>query len=288
MTRLEQIQRGIDYIEAHLHEPIDLTRVSRIAGISHAHFQRTFKALTGETLKGYVRARRMAHALELLLSTDLRVLDVALAAGYESQESFARAFKKAYGSTPSEYRAEGRARFLTKVRLDQAFLAHLERGVTLEPEVRWAPAMELVGVRTEFYGPESDKNNLGEVLPALWDRFLPRLSEIEPHRSGTGYGVVRQSAEDPERLTYDAAVEAPGAPPPDGMVPCRVPEGTWAVFTHRGLARDVDHTVNYVYATWLLRNDVEHTGGPDLEVYGPAWHATSPTSVMFYAVPVAG
>ena len=75
MQILEQVRRGIDFIEAHLHEDVELRAVSRAAGMGHSNFQRTFKALTGETLKRYVRGRRLGHALDLLETTDLRVLD---------------------------------------------------------------------------------------------------------------------------------------------------------------------------------------------------------------------
>ena len=156
MSLLPQIQRGVDYIEARLDMDIDLVAVSRTAGISHSHFQRMFKALTGETLKTYVRARRMANALDALLTTDARILDVAVAAGFESQEAFARAFKKTFGMTPTAYRKVGsRALFLEKVRFDHDYLAHLREGVTMEPEIVERPAMRVVGMRTRFVGPYS-------------------------------------------------------------------------------------------------------------------------------------
>ncbi|MEL6189031.1 MAG: AraC family transcriptional regulator, partial [Myxococcota bacterium] len=174
MTYLAQVQRGVDYIEAHLDETVELRAVSKAAGMSHAHFQRTFKALTGETLATYVRARRMANALDLLLTTDRRVLDVAFAAGFESQEAFARAFKRTFGLTPTEYRRIGdRHRFLKKVRFDEGYLQHMA-SMRREPEFQERTALRMVGLRTRFYGRESEKNNLGEVLPALWEQYMPR------------------------------------------------------------------------------------------------------------------
>lgn len=71
---LDQIRLGIDHIEQRLHDDIDLRSVSHAAGMSHSSFQRAFRAVTGETLKGYVRSRRLAHALDLLETTELRVL----------------------------------------------------------------------------------------------------------------------------------------------------------------------------------------------------------------------
>lgn len=102
---LERIQHGVDYIETRLEEDVSLADVAKAAGVSQWHFQRIFKALTGETLKTYIRSRRFAASLARLLDTNLRVLDIALLAGFESQEAFARAFKTLRKST---------ARFATK------------------------------------------------------------------------------------------------------------------------------------------------------------------------------
>lgn len=98
---LDRIQQGVDYIESRLEEDIALADVAKAAGLSQWHFQRMFRALTGETLKTYIRSRRLANSLDRLLSTRLRILDIALLAGFESQESFARAFKQSFGVTRS-------------------------------------------------------------------------------------------------------------------------------------------------------------------------------------------
>ncbi len=77
-----------------------LANVAAEVGLSQWHFQRIFKALTGDTLKAYIRSRRLSMALDRLLTTKLRVLDVAVLGGFESQEAFGRAFKQAFGLTP--------------------------------------------------------------------------------------------------------------------------------------------------------------------------------------------
>ena len=104
MNYLRQIERGLDYIEEHLSEDLSPGDVARHAGISQWHFQRIFKSLTNETLKMYIRSRRFAAALELLEQAEIPVLQIALASGFDTQESFTRAFKKAFDVTPGAYR----------------------------------------------------------------------------------------------------------------------------------------------------------------------------------------
>jgi AraC family transcriptional regulator len=285
---LERIQAGVDYIEARLDQELPLEDVAKAAGISQWHFQRMFKALTSETLKVYIRSRRLAGSLDRLLSSKLRILDIALIAGFESQEAFARAFKQAFGLTPQQYRKIGdKSLFLKKVSFDTDYLRHINQNVSLSPEIYTQQRLLLVGKRTLFFSVDSEKNNIGEKLVPLWQGFLPHLAEIEHRVSDYCYGVVRQEAPGSERLEYHAAtaVTAVGKLP-EGFVAFELAAGTYAKFAHRGPAQDVNHTVNYAYSTWLAQSEHRHTYAPDLEFYGADYHPTSKDSVLYYAIPI--
>jgi AraC family transcriptional regulator len=288
MDYLQQVRRGIDYIEARLDADIDLADVARHAGISQWHFQRIFKALTNETLKTYVRSRRFAHALDRLAHTDARILEIALASGFESQEAFTRAFKKAFGITPASYRkSHARIPFLRKLRIDEDYLRHLHGGVSLEPEIADQPSRILVGLRTRFFSVDSEKNNFAEKLPALWGAFMARLPELAGGASPVGYGVIEQTPARGDELEYLAAIEVNGdAPVPRGMVRYELPAARYATFLHRGHLSKLDATVSYVYSSWLSRSGLRHTYGPDVEVYGAGYHHDSEDSELHYAIPV--
>lgn len=289
VSYLARIQKGVDFIEENLDEPLELWRVAEHAGISQWHFQRIFKALTNETLKDYIRSRRFAGALEQLLDTDTRIIEIALAAGYESQESFTRAFKKAFGATPHEYRRLGEKNLhLKKARFGSDYIRHINANVSLMPEVDVQRDLCLVGMKTQFYGVDSEKNNMGEKLSTLWSAFLPRLPEIEHAVPCTCYGVVCQTPAKTELLEYYAAMEVTTTESvPEGMCVVEIPEATYARFAHKGKVSDLDHTVNYIYGTWLMSSGRRHTYGPDLEIYGSQYHPTSEQSVIHYAIPIA-
>ena len=285
---LSELQRGIDFAESMLDEDLALADVARAGHLSQWHFQRIFRSLTGETLKGYIRSRRLARSLDRLLEDRLRIIDIAVLAGFESQESYARAFKKEFGVTPSDYRRIGsRSRFLHKLELDQDALAHLHRRVSLEPVLREQPGLQLVGMRTHYYGADSAKNNLSSRLPALWAQFVPRAGEVPHHVPGCLYGVITQTAADTDLLEYHAAVAVERfATVPEGMVALEVPPACYATFEHRGAATELDRTVSYAYSTWLLRSGRRHTSGPDVEMYDQRYKAESADSVITYALPV--
>lgn len=283
------VRRGIDHIERHLDSEIALADVGRAAGLSQWHFQRIFKALTNETLKTYIRSRRLACALVALRNPQARTIEIALAAGFESQESFSRAFYKVYRMTPGQYRQIGcRSLFPVKSEFDDAYLRHLHQGLSLVPSLQHWPAQRVVGLCTRFFGVDSDKNNLAHKLPALWSAFLARMSDITDRAPGPAYGLLRPTADDSDQLQYVACVPVTGAATaPSGMVTLSLPATCYACFTHQGRVSALDHTVNYAYSSWLLGSGQQHSGGWDIEVYGEQYHPTDPGSLIHYAMPIA-
>lgn len=288
MNYLRQVQAGIDYIELRLDSDITPSDVAIHAGISQWHFQRIFKALTGETLKAYIRARRLANSLDSLLSTNLRIVDIAISAGYENQESYTRAFRQSFDMTPSDYRRIGRnALFLKKVEIDEDYIRHIQSNISLEPTILVHPKRCLVGLRTRFYSVDSEKNNIAEKIPSLWGSFLKRLNEIPNTVGGMCYGALYRIDEKEEQLNYMAGIEVHEATSlPDGMEFIELPECSYAQFTHQGEVAQLDNTVNYVYSNWLLNSGYKHTYGPDLELYGADYRPTSSDSIIHYAIPI--
>lgn len=102
MDWITGIQQAIDYIEDHIMEPIDYAEAAKRAYSSSFHFQRVFSILCGYTLGEYIRCRRLSLAGSELLSTDAKIIDIAMKYGYDTPESFSRAFARFHGITPSQ------------------------------------------------------------------------------------------------------------------------------------------------------------------------------------------
>lgn len=101
METIRLLQQAIDYVEQNLHNAIGVEEIAGAAMTSKYHFQRMFHALTGFTVTEYVRNRRLTLAAEELAGTDGKVIDIALKYGYETPESFAKAFQRVHGVTPN-------------------------------------------------------------------------------------------------------------------------------------------------------------------------------------------
>ena len=289
MDYLSLIQKGIDFIEQHLDSEIQPLDVARESGISQWHFQRIFKALTNETLKSYIRSRRLSDAMRKLLQSDRRIIEIALESGFESQESFTRAFKKMYGITPNEFRKLGeKNRFSEKIKFDSEYLQHIHQSIELEPEIVQQSERRMVGIKTLYYGVDSEKNNIAEKLPALWDEFVPRMEEITHRPNNLSFGII-QTQKDTDLLEYYAVCEVDQKADmviPEGMVCITIPAAKYAVFTHKGDVLHLNNTVNYIYSSWLMNSEYWHTYGPDIEVYDDQYISDSDESVMYYSIPV--
>ncbi|EOH90221.1 helix-turn-helix domain-containing protein [Enterococcus pallens] len=106
MKTWESIQQTIDYIEEHLDQELALTELAAVAHLSPFYFQRLFKRLVGRPVMEYVKLRRLALSCHLLVTTQKRILEIALAVGFNSHAYYTKVFKAAYGMTPENYRIE--------------------------------------------------------------------------------------------------------------------------------------------------------------------------------------
>jgi AraC family transcriptional regulator len=100
MIYSERIQNAIDRIESLLNEKIDIEKIAGESCMSKASFYRIFFLLTGHSIYGYIKKRRLSEAAINLISSQKQVITVAFEYGYESHEAFTRAFKSFFNATP--------------------------------------------------------------------------------------------------------------------------------------------------------------------------------------------
>ncbi|MFD7551932.1 helix-turn-helix domain-containing protein [Streptomyces sp. NPDC059816] len=103
-TPPDPVAAAMAHVEAHLADPLTVPRLARVAGVSHNHLTRLFRARTGTTVVGYVRERRMARARHLLRESTLSVTAVAAAVGIADLQAFNKACRRAFGHSPRALR----------------------------------------------------------------------------------------------------------------------------------------------------------------------------------------
>ncbi len=149
MDWITGLNKAIDYIEDHLTDEIDYEVVAAQSFSSSYHFQRIFSILCGFTMGEYIRNRRLSLAGSELAMGDIKVLDAALKYGYESPDSFAKAFQKFHGILPSQARNNGSnlksfSRLVLKI--------SMEGGKVMNYRIENKPEMILTGYKAHFTG----------------------------------------------------------------------------------------------------------------------------------------
>lgn len=147
MNHQEAVQNAIDYIERHLASEIRYEEIAKASFMSSYHFQRVFSILTGYTLGEYIRFRRLSEA-GAALGKGEKVLDTALKYGYESPDSFARAFLRFHGVRPRDVKKGGAVRVFDPLRIQIT----MEGGKSMKYKVEEMPEKILVGYKKRFSG----------------------------------------------------------------------------------------------------------------------------------------
>ncbi|PWU21794.1 MAG: hypothetical protein C5B49_02040 [Bdellovibrio sp.] len=292
MDHIGRIQRAIDYIEEHLKDELSTESIADVTYFSMWHFQRVFSSIVGDSVKEYVRKRRLASALIELSSTDRRILDIAIGHQFESQESFTRAFKALYGRTPGECRKEGVRSILafSKPRITIEYLDHLYGGITMQPKFVNEREKKIIGLGANFVSAVSNDKSGYAVVGQLWQKYKTRADEIKG-RKGYGIGLV-ESLPDSKKSHADEFWYLAGSEVddfsavPEGMVTRTAPAGRYAVFTHRGTVAKLEHTLRYIFGSWLPKSGEELRDAPTLSCRGKDFKPGSEESVMEIYIPI--
>lgn len=230
MNWIVGMQNAIDYIEAHLTEDVDFGKVAAESFSSTFHFQRMFSLLSGYTLGEYIRFRRLSLAGVELVGGKARVIDVALKYGYDSPDSFAKAFQKFHGITPSEARVDGSVlRSFSRLSIKVS----LEGGSTMNYRIEAKESFEVIE-RVETHSTEYD-NNL-KSIPDFWaragsDGTIAKLSELTCDKKYV-FGICYASeSKDSKEFDYSIAVQfEKNTEVPKGYRKSTIGAKTWVVF----------------------------------------------------------
>lgn len=269
----DRIQRSIDYIDRNLIAALDLKDIARQSGYSLSHFYKVFPAVTGFSIKEFVRNKRLAASARRLVYTRDRILDIAVESGFESQEAFTRAFEALYGIPPAKYRLR-RKRSLDAFDAMDEFARQMElRGqrrpleIPIQAEIIWRGRLHLVGMDFQTQVGENIDNL---SIPRFWrDVFLPRLGEIA-HRVTLNTTIAYEVKEPgSENLLHMACVEVSDPQPPAGMVARSLEPGYYAVFTPQRVLDPYEYSalVRYAYGEWFPMSGCEIRTDYSLDLY---------------------
>lgn len=268
MDWITGIQNAIDYLEEHLTEEIDYTAVAREAACSVFSFQRIFHILCGYSLGEYIRNRRLTLAGAELRAADRKVIDVALKYGYESPESFTRAFFKFHGITPSEARREtSELRSFSRLSVKIT----LQGGSWMNYRIVKKEAFSVLE-KVSTHSTEDSENKTS--IPDFWTRShrdgtvqtLLKLASDKEYLFGVCYGNLS-----PDGKTFEYSIAVPcdaNTAIPAGFRKQVIPANTWAIFDCTGAMPDaIQNLFHRIFTEFFPTSAYRPTYELDLEAY---------------------
>jgi AraC family transcriptional regulator len=277
MSRVTRILPLLDFVRRHLDGDLSLAALGERVRGSRYELHRAFRRVVGETPKQYAQRLRLDRAAADLLRTTDSVLDIALAAGFDSHEVFTRAFRRQFGIAPSAYRTKGAlhgpaalARHAELVRSVSPCIGLY--GIDARPDSHPGKPMPAPTVTIRQLAPqpvlvtrrtiaESEiAATLGEILPAIF-AYAQKSATPVAGQPFTRYVKIGRGT-----LTIEGGLPVTGAPRGEGAIEAsELVGGTAAVATHAGGYETLAET-HAAIETWIDGSKYVAAGAP-WEVY---------------------
>ncbi|MCI5679588.1 MAG: AraC family transcriptional regulator [Bacteroidales bacterium] len=250
---------SIQYIEEHITEEISVNSIAKHVNVSPFYFQKGFAMLCGFTVAEYIRNRRLALAGNDLLATDEKIIDIALKYGYDSPDSFTKAFTRFHGITPASVRKD---EVMLKSFAPLKIKISVEGGYLMDYKIVKKEAFTVIANAKEF-----PYEGAKEIVPKFWQ---------EHFQTGKGavvcgcYGINIDEEMGGEKFEYLIADPYdPQKEIPEGFVTRVIPAFDWAVFPCRGAMPEALQDVNTkIYTEWLpALKEYEFAAGYCVEYY---------------------
>ena len=268
------LQRAIDYVEEHITEPLDYEEVAQHAYSSSFHFQRVFSTICGYSLGDYIRFRRLSLAGSELANEGAKVIDMALKYGYDSPESFSRAFTRFHGIAPSQARHGAILKSFSRLSVKLI----LNGGNKMDYRIEKKEAFEVVLRKKQF--PKQQEITTREISK-FWatcqkDGTIEALCKyIHPHnifnKCIVGVSLVAETASTDEDFPYGIGAHYNGAKIDEEYLTVeKIPAHTYAVFKCTGTMPEAfQRAYKYICTEFFPASEYQPCG-VEIEAYPSA------------------
>jgi AraC family transcriptional regulator len=266
-----RIARALAHLTERLDTDVDAQGLARVANLSPFHFHRIFRAITGETIGGLTRRLRLERAGQALRRGD-PLIGVALDAGYGSPEAFSRAFRDAFGITPTAFRSaapppaqQPALSLALRLELSTLWLSlePLHGGTTMEVRIETFP--DRLAVCARHLGPY---NEVGPTFGRMFG-WMSGAGLLGPDTLVMGLSYDNPETQRPEELRYDVcfSVKEPVANLPEGVRLETLRGGRYAVHTLHGPYSGMNAAFRRMFGLWLPESGEEVDDRPCMEIY---------------------
>lgn len=251
-----RFRRILEYIEAHLQEDLSVEALSGVAAFSKCHFHRQFSASFGIGVYKYVQLLRLKRASYQLAFREQPVIEVALSSGYEGPEAFARAFRRTFGQSPTEFRRqpEWEPWFETYALCNELRLTHMKPSYAAHQ----VSIVDFRETRVAILEHRGDPRSIGDSIR----KFIAwrKRNRLPPSASATfniAYDDPAQTDPQEFRCGLCATTDSEIADNEEGVVAGFIPAGRCAVLRHTGSDDTLAEAITYLYSQWLPSSGAE-------------------------------
>ena len=250
-SNLLNITRIVDYIEAHLEDKLDLDSLAREAGYSKYHLHKMFTSIVGFTIHSYVQRRRLTEAARFLIFTDKPIMEIALSAGYETQQSFSVAFKAMFDCSPQALRKKR-----------DFYPLQLKFTVDGKKQLRGDMIMDIKTIESGkilLVGYTGNTKNGFAVIGGCMVQLQANKENITNRTEKNCIIGLNDYTKDfvcedeqPSFDFYAAAEVTDFSVIPDGMIAKELPASKYVVFSFTGKPQDsMQPVADYIYKEWF-------------------------------------
>jgi len=247
---LERINKVIVYIEENTHEKLVLEDLAAIANFSSFHFHRIFKAYIGESLNSYIKRIRLQKSTLKLKHTKQNITDIALDSGYETISSYTKAFKKFFGISPTEFKADKYITSYSKLREASDRKSLNEMIMNSFRGIKTISDMQVLFVkRTGEYN---------KITRQAWMTLFKYVARHKLEKQDTiriGMPFDNPYITEEEKLRYDACITYSGDFTPEGEIGIKtIKGGKHAMFLHKGHPKGLYDFYDAIFLEWLAES----------------------------------
>jgi AraC family transcriptional regulator len=255
------IKMLINYIEDNIEDKLTLELLSNEIGLSKFHFIRVFKNLTNITIMDYVRSRKLASSLKGLLTTDMRIIDIANQYNFEHEQTYIRAFRNEYGITPSKFRKNHTAvEIIDKINMDVC--TKFESGILFNAQFVVRPSFSVIGIKNTLF----NDGNVTAAANVGMDFFFNHRHKIKNAINPNTYiGLTRFVDISANYDYYMPSIQVSNLDNiPEGMTGDTVPSRKYATFRYIGNhpVEEISYFTlsalfNYIDTTWKVNTNYD-------------------------------
>lgn len=252
---LQAINNCLLYIENNLKQKITLEIISSEIGISKFHLHRMFKSMTDVTLADYINLRKLSCSVDDLISTDYRIIDIALDYGFDYEQNYIRAFKKAFGMTPLKTRRlNSDIKIVEPININQ--FKEVDDAVIFKPSFVVRPEFIIAGIKHKMLFTDDETLAASHGKDFFYNKKQDIQGIINPE---IYYGYTYWDIGKYSYTYYIPAVHVHSeAKIPDYMTSVKIPSNKYAVFKLIGFfnpddinGSHLDSIIEYMYGKWI-------------------------------------